>query len=110
VKPGKGVIVINERELKSISLEILQTTVKQAFAVSKTEGTYDVTVNVEGGGFQKSRLKQFAWASLEHWLTSILRIVLLEERKAFSPRLTYVERRSQVAEKHVESSSFSKRI
>ena len=53
VKPGKGVIVINERELKEyFPSEILQTTVKQAFAISKTEGTYDVTVNVEGGGFK----------------------------------------------------------
>lgn len=53
VKPGKGVIVINERELKVyFPSEILQTTVKQAFAISKTEGTYDVTVNVEGGGFK----------------------------------------------------------
>jgi len=53
VKPGKGLIVINERELKEyFPSEILQTTVKQAFAVSKTEGTYDVTVNVEGGGFK----------------------------------------------------------
>jgi small subunit ribosomal protein S9 len=32
--------------------EILQTTVKQALAVSKEEGNYDVTVNVEGGGFK----------------------------------------------------------
>src|SRR5882757_41022 len=53
VKPGKGVIVINERELKEyFPSEILQTTVKQALAISKTEGTYDVTVNVEGGGFK----------------------------------------------------------
>jgi len=53
VKPGKGVIVINERELNVyFPSEILQTTVKQAFAISKTEGNYDVTVNVEGGGFK----------------------------------------------------------
>jgi small subunit ribosomal protein S9 len=53
VKPGKGVIVINERELKEyFPSEILQTTVKQALAVSKVDGTYDVTVNVEGGGFK----------------------------------------------------------
>jgi len=53
VKPGKGQIVINQRELKEyFPSEILQTTVKQAFAVSKTEGSYDVTVNVEGGGFK----------------------------------------------------------
>jgi len=53
VKPGKGVIVINERELKEyFPSEILQTTVKQALAISKLEGNYDVTVNVEGGGFK----------------------------------------------------------
>ena len=53
VKPGKGVIVINERELKEyFPSEILQTTVKQALAISKEEGNYDVTVNVEGGGFK----------------------------------------------------------
>ncbi|MBS1486928.1 MAG: 30S ribosomal protein S9 [Bacteroidetes bacterium] len=51
VKPGKGQIVVNERELKEyFPSEILQTTVKQAFALSKTEGSYDVNVNVEGGG------------------------------------------------------------
>ncbi len=53
VKPGKGQIVINERELKEYFLsEILQTTVKQALEISKSEGNYDVTVNVEGGGFK----------------------------------------------------------
>ena len=53
VKPGKGQIIVNERELKEyFPSEILQTTVKQALAVSKAEGNYDVTVNVEGGGFK----------------------------------------------------------
>ncbi|HTH55449.1 MAG TPA: 30S ribosomal protein S9 [Cyclobacteriaceae bacterium] len=53
VKPGKGQIIVNERELKEyFPSEILQTTVKQALAVSKEEGNYDVTVNVEGGGFK----------------------------------------------------------
>ncbi|GHM98978.1 30S ribosomal protein S9 [Cytophagales bacterium WSM2-2] len=53
VKPGKGQIVINERELKEyFPSEILQTTVKQALTISKSEGNYDVTVNVEGGGFK----------------------------------------------------------
>ena len=53
VKPGKGQIIVNERELKEyFPSEILQTTVKQALAISKQEGNYDVTVNVEGGGFK----------------------------------------------------------
>jgi small subunit ribosomal protein S9 len=51
VKPGKGDIKINDRDLKEYFLsEIHQTTVKQPFTISKVEGQYDVTVNVEGGG------------------------------------------------------------
>jgi small subunit ribosomal protein S9 len=51
VKPGKGDIKINDRELKEYFLsEIHQTLVKQALAALKLEASYDVTVNVEGGG------------------------------------------------------------
>ncbi|MBL7845929.1 MAG: 30S ribosomal protein S9 [Cyclobacteriaceae bacterium] len=51
VKPGKGTIVVNDRELASyFTSEIHQTTVKQALTLAKVEGSYDVTVNVEGGG------------------------------------------------------------
>ena len=50
-KPGKGTIVINDRELAIyFTSEIHQTTVKQALTLTKTDGNYDVTVNVEGGG------------------------------------------------------------
>lgn len=51
VKPGKGDIKINDRDLKEYFIsEIHQTTVKQPFTISKVDGQYDVTVNVEGGG------------------------------------------------------------
>lgn len=51
VKPGKGDIKVNDRELKEYFLsEIHQTTVKQALATVKAEDQYDVTINVEGGG------------------------------------------------------------
>jgi small subunit ribosomal protein S9 len=51
VKPGKGQIIINDRELNDyFKSEILQTTVKQALTVVKANEQYDVTVNVEGGG------------------------------------------------------------
>ena len=51
VKPGKGDIIINDRELKDYFLsEIHQTLVKQALAALKLVESYDVTVNVEGGG------------------------------------------------------------
>lgn len=51
VKPGKGDIVVNDRDLKDYFIsEIHQTLVKQALAALKLESSYDVTVNVEGGG------------------------------------------------------------
>jgi small subunit ribosomal protein S9 len=51
VKPGKGDIRVNDRELKEYFLsEIHQTTVKQALTLVKAENQYDVVVNVEGGG------------------------------------------------------------
>jgi len=51
VKPGKGNILVNDRELKTyFTSEIHQTTVKQALTLTKTDGSYDVTVSVEGGG------------------------------------------------------------
>ncbi|CAN5426089.1 30S ribosomal protein S9 [soil metagenome] len=53
VKPGKGTIIINDRELKTyFSSEILQITVKQALTLVKQEGNYDVTVNVDGGSIK----------------------------------------------------------
>ncbi len=53
VMPGKGTILINDRELKSyFTSEILQITVKQALALVKVDGSYDVKVSVEGGGIK----------------------------------------------------------
>src|SRR3990170_5567157 len=51
VTPGKGDIIVNDRDLKDYFIsEIHQTLAKQALAALKLEGSYDVTVNVEGGG------------------------------------------------------------
>jgi small subunit ribosomal protein S9 len=51
VKPGKGTILVNDRELNTyFTSEIHQTCVKQALTLTKLDGSYDVTVNVEGGG------------------------------------------------------------
>jgi small subunit ribosomal protein S9 len=53
VKPGKGDIKVNNRDLKEYFLsEIHQTTVKQALLILKADNQYDVTVNVEGGGIK----------------------------------------------------------
>src|SRR5690554_337735 len=51
MKPGKGNITVNKRDLKEFfPVAILQTKVEQAFAVTETTGQYDVVVNVQGGG------------------------------------------------------------
>ncbi len=51
VSQGKGKITINKRDLADyFSTPTLQYKVKQPFSLTNTEDTYDVTVNVYGGG------------------------------------------------------------
>lgn len=53
VKLGKGAITVNDRELSDyFKSEIHQTLAKQALAIAKADGQYDVSVNVEGGGIK----------------------------------------------------------
>ncbi|MFR9653075.1 MAG: 30S ribosomal protein S9 [Rikenellaceae bacterium] len=53
VKPGTGSITINRKELEVyFPLEILQYQVKQPFLATGTEGSYDVTINLDGGGIK----------------------------------------------------------
>jgi small subunit ribosomal protein S9 len=53
VKPGKGTIVINGKELAAYFVsDIHQTTVKQPLTILKLETNHDITVNVEGGGIK----------------------------------------------------------
>ncbi len=53
LKPGNGTITINRRSLEEyFPLEILQYVVRQPFGVTSTEGTYDITINLQGGGIK----------------------------------------------------------
>ena len=53
VKPGKGEITINQRPLETyFPLEILQYVVKQPLLVTDNAGTYDITINLDGGGIK----------------------------------------------------------
>ena len=53
VKPGNGQITINHKELEVyFPLEILQYEVKQPLLVTETLSSYDVTVNLTGGGIK----------------------------------------------------------
>ncbi len=48
---GKGKISVNKREMKEFfPIDFLQAKVNQPFALTGTEGQYDVKVNVVGGG------------------------------------------------------------
>lgn len=50
--PGTGMITINGRSIDEyFGLETLKVIVRQPFAATKTEGKFDVFVNVTGGGF-----------------------------------------------------------
>jgi small subunit ribosomal protein S9 len=50
--PGDGTITINKRDINDyFDLETLKVIVKQPFAETQTEGTYDILVNVDGGGY-----------------------------------------------------------
>ena len=50
--PGSGKITINKKDIEDyFGLETLKVIVRQPFAVTGTEGKYDVLVNVYGGGF-----------------------------------------------------------
>jgi small subunit ribosomal protein S9 len=50
--PGTGKIVINDREIgEYIPFEALRVVVRQPLVATETVGSYDVLVNVSGGGY-----------------------------------------------------------
>lgn len=52
IKEGNGTITVNKRDLTHyFPSSILQYVVKQPLAKLEVEGNYDVTINVNGGGF-----------------------------------------------------------
>ena len=51
VYPGTGMITINGRDIEDyFGLDTLKTIVRQPFAVTSTEGQFDVICTVKGGG------------------------------------------------------------
>ena len=53
VKPGKGQITINHKELAAyFPLEILQFQVKQPLLATNTAENYDIVINPDGGGIK----------------------------------------------------------
>jgi small subunit ribosomal protein S9 len=51
MQSGKGTITVNTKDVNEyFPTEILQAIVNQPFATTKTEGSFDLKVNVDGGG------------------------------------------------------------
>ncbi len=51
VVPGTGVITVNGRDIKEyFGLETLELIINQPFAVTGTQGKYDIIARVQGGG------------------------------------------------------------
>ena len=50
VTPGTGNVLINERDYKTYFPAFLHDRLLQPFALTSTEGAYDVSINVYGGG------------------------------------------------------------
>lgn len=49
--PGSGIVTVNKRDIKNyFGLETLITTVNQPLVLTNTKNSYDVLVNVHGGG------------------------------------------------------------
>jgi small subunit ribosomal protein S9 len=49
---GKGNVIINKKDYKDyFATKLQQGKVDQAFIITDTLGQYDVTINVDGGGF-----------------------------------------------------------
>ena len=52
ITPGSGKITVNKKVVNDyFGLETLKVIVRQPFAVTDTDGKFDVLVNVYGGGF-----------------------------------------------------------
>ncbi len=51
IKPGQGRVTVNGREMDDyFPRETLKMIINQPFQLTETEGQFDVTVNVRGGG------------------------------------------------------------
>ena len=57
--PGTGKITVNKKDVEEyIPHADLRLVINQPFAVTSTEGSYDVHVNVVGGGYAGHSLKR----------------------------------------------------
>ncbi|WP_298929415.1 30S ribosomal protein S9 [uncultured Allomuricauda sp.] len=110
VSEGKGNITINKKDLKEyFTTATLQYKVKQPFALTNTEDSYDVKVNVFGGGITgQAEAIRLALARVMCEIDEENRIVLKPEGLLTrDPRM--VERKKFGQKKARKKFQFSKR-
>ncbi|MGO4937903.1 30S ribosomal protein S9 [Fundicoccus sp. Sow4_H7] len=108
--PGTGVFTINNKSIEEyIPFPHLHEVMKQPFAATETLGSYDVLVNVHGGGFSGQA------GAIRHGIARALLTVDPDFRPALKtaglltrdPRM--VERKKPGLKKARKASQFSKR-
>ena len=110
IVPGSGTVTINGRDIDNyFGLDTLKLIVNQPFAVTDTEGKFDIIAIVRGGGFSgqagaiRHGLARALCAADENFRPALKRAGFLRR----DPRL--VERKKYGLKKARRASQFSKR-
>ena len=94
VTPGSGKITVNKKDIEDyFGLETLKVIVKQPFAVTGTEGKFDVLVNVYGGGFTGQA------GAIRHGISRALAAASEEEYKPLLKKAGYLTRDPRMKER-----------
>lgn len=110
IVPGSGVVTINNRDIDDyFGLDTLKLIVNQPFAVTDTEGKFDIIATVKGGGYSGQA------GAIRHGLARALCVADENFRPALKragylrrdPRM--VERKKYGLKKARRASQFSKR-
>ncbi len=93
LKPGKGEMTINGKDIKDyFPYATLIQDATQGFAITKTEGQFDVVANIDGGGFTGQA------GALRHGIVRAL-IVSSEDYKPALKAAGLVTRDSRIKER-----------
>ncbi len=110
IVPGSGVVTINGRDIDNyFGLDTLKLIVNQPFAVTDTEGKFDIIATVRGGGYSgqagaiRHGLARALCTADENFRPALKRAGLLRR----DPRM--VERKKYGLKKARRASQFSKR-
>ena len=91
--PGNGTVIINNKSMDDyFGYETLKMTVRQPLVLTKTEATYDVLVNVNGGGFTGQA------GAIRHGISRALLKVNIEFRPALK-KAGFLTRDSRMKER-----------